>query len=105
MSRRDATQVQKRSTSEPQITPDRRSEDASDFSTAIMSTKAATRGKRKRKSNTASLDREVVPDVFQEMLADALPMHSSVPERPLKKRRTGRRDSPKRVANPVESHQ
>lgn len=48
--------------------------------------KASSRAKGKGKAPN------VIPDVFQEMLAEALPAQSSVPERPLKKRRVGPKD-------------
>ncbi|TVY45492.1 DNA repair protein rhp41 [Lachnellula subtilissima] len=48
------------------------------------------RGKGKGK---APVKRSAVPDVYQEMLAEALPSHADVSERPLKKRRTGPRDT------------
>ena len=53
---------------------------------------AATRGKGKGKA--AATDRPMVPDIYQEMLAEALPLHSGNLGRPLKRRRTGRRDLP-----------
>jgi xeroderma pigmentosum group C-complementing protein len=53
--------------------------------------KAATRGKGKGK---APSNRNAVPEVYQQMLAEALPTQSSIPERPLKRRRTGQRNAP-----------
>jgi len=59
-------------------------------STTVMAgKKAAARGKGKAK---ASSSRNAVPDVYREMLAEALPMQSEVPKRPLKRRRTGTRN-------------
>ncbi|TVY82826.1 DNA repair protein rhp41 [Lachnellula suecica] len=52
---------------------------------------ANKRGKGKSK---APAKRSAVPDVYQEMLAEALPSQADVPERPLKRRRTGARDAP-----------
>jgi xeroderma pigmentosum group C-complementing protein len=66
--------------------------------------KPAMRGKGKGKA--ATTNRNVVPDVYQEMLAEALPMQSNIPERLLKRRRIGRRDAPvadSSSANLVES--
>ncbi|KAL3421838.1 DNA repair protein [Phlyctema vagabunda] len=48
-----------------------------------------TRAKGKGKVPAAR--REPVPEVYQNMLAEVLPTHSEAPERPLKRRRTGRR--------------
>jgi xeroderma pigmentosum group C-complementing protein len=56
-----------------------------------MARKPTTRGKGKEK---APVKRSTVPDVYQEMLAEALPSQADVPERPLKKRRTGPRNAP-----------
>jgi len=53
--------------------------------------KAATRGKGKGK---APSNHNAVPEVYQQMLAEALPTQSSIPERPLKRRRTGQRNAP-----------
>jgi xeroderma pigmentosum group C-complementing protein len=53
--------------------------------------KAATRGKGKGK---APSNRNAVPEVYQQMLAEALPTQSSIPERPLKRQRTGQRNAP-----------
>lgn len=58
-------------------------------SVAEMSTRNTTRGKGR--GNTPS-NQNLVPEVFQEMLADAIPIHSHVVERPLKKRKTGQRE-------------
>ncbi|TVY57478.1 DNA repair protein rhp41 [Lachnellula cervina] len=58
--------------------------------------KGAGKGKGKGK---APVKRSVVPDVYQEMLAEALPSQADVPERPLKRRRTGPRDAPYGVAS------
>ena len=54
--------------------------------------KPATGGKGKGKATAVA--QNALPDVYQEMLAEALPMQSDIPERPLKRRRTGRRDAP-----------
>jgi xeroderma pigmentosum group C-complementing protein len=40
----------------------------------------------------ATTNRNGIPDVYQEMLAEALPAQSELPDRPLKRRRTGRRE-------------
>lgn len=58
--------------------------------------KGAGKGKGKGK---APVKRSAVPDVYQEMLAEALPSQADVPERPLKRRRTGPRDAPYGVAS------
>ena len=50
--------------------------------------KGARGGKGKGKATKSA-----VPDVYQDMLAEALPEQSDIPERPLKRRRTGRRPS------------
>ena len=55
-----------------------------------MSASTRAKGKRKAKAGASNL----VPQVYQEMLADAIPTQSDIPERPLKKRRTGRRQTP-----------
>jgi len=49
--------------------------------------KAVARGKAKGKGKASSS----VPDIYQDMLAEALPTHSKIPERPLKRRRVGER--------------
>jgi len=49
--------------------------------------KAATRGK-------APSSRNAVPEVYQQMLAEALPTQPNIPVRPLKRRRTGPRSAP-----------
>jgi xeroderma pigmentosum group C-complementing protein len=46
---------------------------------------------RSRRGGAAAGSSRVVPDVYQEMLAEALPAQPNVSNRPLKKRRTGRR--------------
>ncbi|KAH6713868.1 hypothetical protein BKA61DRAFT_518764 [Leptodontidium sp. MPI-SDFR-AT-0119] len=53
-----------------------------------MAGKKGARGKGKGKATKSA-----VPDVYQDMLSEALPTQSEIPERPLKRRRTGRRDS------------
>ncbi|KAF8862251.1 Rad4-domain-containing protein [Acephala macrosclerotiorum] len=55
-------------------------------------------GGRKGKGKATS-SRAAVPDVYREMLAEALPTQSDIPERPLKKRRTGKRESQTAVAS------
>jgi len=65
--------------------------DISDSSVITMARKSTTRGKGKGK---APVKRSPVPDVYQEMLAEALASQTDVPERPLKKRRTGPRNAP-----------
>lgn len=57
----------------------------------MSATKPSARGKKKGKDKAT---RDLVPEVFQEMLADAIPMQSDVPERPLKRRRIGQRNNP-----------
>lgn len=49
-------------------------------------------GPRAKGQAKASSKETSIPDVYQEMLAEALPLQSDVVERPLKRRRTGRRD-------------
>lgn len=64
----------------------------------------AARGRGKGKGRAAPSSQNAIPEVFQEMLADAIPLQSDVPERPLKKRRTGRRGDPVPVVdsgNPI----
>lgn len=51
--------------------------------------KAPSRAKGKGKAAT-----NTIPNVFQEMLAEALPAQTNVPERPLKKRRIGAMETP-----------
>ncbi|KAI9055978.1 hypothetical protein LZ554_000912 [Drepanopeziza brunnea f. sp. 'monogermtubi'] len=46
------------------------------------------RGKGKGREKASA-----VPDVYQDMLSEALPAQTEIPERPLKRRRTGRRES------------
>jgi xeroderma pigmentosum group C-complementing protein len=62
--------------------------------------KAATRGKGKAKTSSGQ---NVVPEVYQQMLAEALPTQSNTPERPLKKRRTGLRNALSDAAGPAKS--
>jgi xeroderma pigmentosum group C-complementing protein len=61
--------------------------------------KAASKGNGKGKGK-ASSSRNTVPEVYQQMLAEALPTPSSALERPLKRRRTGRPNAPA-VADPT----
>lgn len=58
--------------------------------TAMAGKQATTRGKGKGK---ASSGRNAVPEVYQQMLAEVLPAQSNIPERPLKRRRTGARNA------------
>jgi xeroderma pigmentosum group C-complementing protein len=76
-----------------------------------MSARRPGGGRGKGRGNGTSSRQNLVPEVFQEMLADAAPTQSGVPERPLKKRRTGRHDdalpavhvpSPAQLAQPLE---
>ena len=62
--------------------------------------RAATRGKGK---SVASSSRSVIPEVYQQMLAEALPTQSGIPERPLKRRRIGRRNAPQFPEKPAGS--
>lgn len=62
--------------------------------------KATTRGKGKAKTSSG---RNAIPEVYQQMLAEALPTQSDIPERPLKKRRTGLRNVPSVAAGPAKS--
>ena len=64
--------------------------------------KPVIRGKGKGKAKASS---SAVPDVYRDMLAEALPMQSDVPERPLKKRRIGRRGDPGTASKPVDKEQ
>ena len=61
-----------------------------------MAGKKGARGKGKEKAT-----KPAVPDVYQDMLSEALPTQSEIPERPLKRRRTGRRDSQVADVSPV----
>src|SRR5271168_79317 len=56
----------------------------------MASKMSGARGKGKAKASATN--RNVVPAVYQDMLAETLSLQSDMPERPLKKRRTGRRD-------------
>ena len=68
--------------------------DTSDSPVVIMAPrKPAARTKQGKGKGKAPVKRSAVPDVYQEMLAEALPSHADVSERPLKKRRTGPRDT------------
>lgn len=51
--------------------------------------KSTARAKGKGKATQSA-----IPDVYRQMLAEALPGQSDIPERPLKKRRTGPREAP-----------
>lgn len=61
--------------------------DSSGLSTAMTSRNHVSRGKGRGKA--ALPDRTAIPGVYQEMLAEALPLQPDVSERPLKRRRTG----------------
>ncbi|KAH8684449.1 hypothetical protein BGZ60DRAFT_466887 [Tricladium varicosporioides] len=56
--------------------------------------KGATRGKGKGKGKVTT-NQPAVPDVYQEMLAEALPTQSDIYERPLKRQRTGPKEASK----------
>jgi xeroderma pigmentosum group C-complementing protein len=60
--------------------------------------KAGVKGKGKAQ---ASLGGNTVPEVYQQMLAEALPTQSNIPERPLKRRRTGPRNVRSVAAGPA----
>lgn len=60
--------------------------------------KAVTRGKGKGK---ASSSRNAVPEVYQQMLAEALPAQSNIPDQPLKRRRTDPRNAPPVAEGPA----
>lgn len=49
---------------------------------------ASSRGRGKGNAKASA-----VPDVYQDMLSEALPSQSQIPERPVKRRRTGRHES------------
>src|SRR4051812_12650560 len=72
-----------------------------------MAGKKGARGKGKAKATKGIVP--PVPDVYQDMLSEALPTQSEIPERPLKRRRTGRRDSQvariSPAASPVEEEE
>ena len=61
--------------------------DSSDSSLIMTGSKPTARAKEKGKGKASA-----IPDVYQDMLAEALPLPSEVSERPLKRRRVGRRD-------------
>lgn len=52
--------------------------------------KRVTAGKGKGKGKASAPNQHGVPGVYREMLAEALPTHQDIPERPLKRRMTGR---------------
>jgi xeroderma pigmentosum group C-complementing protein len=58
--------------------------DSSDSSIVMTGKRAVT---RKGKGKVSASSQSLVPDVYQEMLAEALPVQHDVPERPLKRRR------------------
>ena len=62
--------------------------DSSDSSVVMTGRKSSGRGEGKGKGKASS----AVPDVYREMLAEALPIQSGVPDRPLKRRKYGKRD-------------
>jgi xeroderma pigmentosum group C-complementing protein len=64
--------------------------------------KSNARAKGKGKATESA-----VPEIYQQMLAEALPSRSDISERPLKKRRTGPRESPLkgRLLRPVEQEE
>lgn len=66
--------------------------DTSDSSVTMTGKRSITR-KGKGKGRAIATNRNVVPDVYQEMLAEALPMQPNEPERPLKRRRTGQQNT------------
>jgi xeroderma pigmentosum group C-complementing protein len=57
---------------------------------------STSRAKGKGKAIACS---SAIPDVYQNMLAEALPLQSDVPDRPLKRRRTGRQGVPAKSTN------
>ncbi|CZT45852.1 related to xeroderma pigmentosum group C complementing factor (homolog to excision repair protein RAD4) [Rhynchosporium secalis] len=60
---------------------------------------AGKKGARVKGNATAT--KSAVPDIYQDMLSEALPTQSEIPERPLKRRKTGRRDSPVARSSPA----
>jgi xeroderma pigmentosum group C-complementing protein len=77
--------------------------DTSDSSVTMTGKRSITR-KGKGKGRAIGTNRNVVPDVYQEMLAEALPMQPNEPERPLKRRRTGQQitlSSPSSSRRPI----
>jgi xeroderma pigmentosum group C-complementing protein len=75
--------------------------------TGLASTSESSATPR-RKTNTdrkgkvkATQKRNDVPDVYREMLAEALPSLNDSPERPLKRQRTGKRDTQVTRSDPV----
>jgi xeroderma pigmentosum group C-complementing protein len=65
-----------------------------------------TRGSRalaRVKGKGKAANRNVVPDVYRDMLAEALPSQSEIPERPLKKRKVGPRGTAAPRAGPSTS--
>ncbi|KAE8453218.1 hypothetical protein EG329_011285 [Mollisiaceae sp. DMI_Dod_QoI] len=63
---------------------------------ASTSTIPATTGRKagpgRKGKGKATSNRDAVPDVYREMLAEALPAQTDVPERPLKRRKTGKQE-------------
>ncbi|RDL37081.1 Uncharacterized protein BP5553_04514 [Venustampulla echinocandica] len=65
---------------------------AGDSSAAMTARKATTGGRGKGKGKAPA--NNAVPEVYRDMLDEALPAQFEVPERPLKKRRVGPRGAP-----------
>lgn len=65
--------------------------DSSDSSVVMTGKRSAV---RKGKGKASTTNRKLVPDVYQDMLAEALPMQHDVPERPLKRRRRSEPNKP-----------
>jgi xeroderma pigmentosum group C-complementing protein len=63
---------------------------AANPSSTMTGKKSSSNGKRKGKAPSS---RNAIPEVYQEMLAEALPNPAEKPERPLKKRRIGPREN------------
>lgn len=64
--------------------------------------KAGVKGSGKGKGKAPS-SRNAVPEVYQQMLTEALPAQSYILERPLKRRRTGPRNAPAVAGRPAKS--
>jgi xeroderma pigmentosum group C-complementing protein len=64
--------------------------DAAKAPSTMSGKRSASNGKRKGKAPSS---RNAIPEVYQEMLAEALPNRAEKPERPLKKRRIGPREN------------
>ena len=74
----------------PPKQPDGPSNQTGEASDSPAGRRSAGRSKGSGKGKGTSTQ-NAVPDVYRDMLADALPARSDIPERPLKKRRTGLR--------------